>query len=88
MTEDNWVYRSKNMRCGACMYFVDKKTSTIQYADNIIGRCRRHAPTMAGWPVVFSRDWCGDHKLDECKLDRNKNTCDEIRPERIRPLAL
>lgn len=33
-----------------------------------IGRCRRHAPTMNGYPVVFASDWCGDHKLDENAL--------------------
>jgi hypothetical protein len=33
-----------------------------------IGRCRRHAPSMNGYPVVFVTDWCGDHKLDENKL--------------------
>ena len=33
-----------------------------------IGRCRRHAPTMNGYPVVFVNDWCGDHKLDEEKI--------------------
>ena len=33
-----------------------------------LGRCRRHAPTMSGWPVMFVNDWCGDHKLDEEKL--------------------
>lgn len=32
-----------------------------------IGRCRRHAPTMSGYPVVYENDWCGDHKLDETK---------------------
>ena len=31
----------------------------------VVGRCRRHAPTMNGYPVVFNNDWCGDHKLDE-----------------------
>lgn len=30
-----------------------------------LGRCRRHAPTMSGYPVVFVNDWCGDHKLNE-----------------------
>lgn len=30
-----------------------------------LGRCRRHAPTMNGYPVVTNRDWCGDHKLAE-----------------------
>ena len=33
-----------------------------------LGRCRRHAPTMNGWPVMFVNDWCGDHKTDEKKL--------------------
>jgi hypothetical protein len=33
-----------------------------------VGRCRRHAPTMSGFPVVYEDDWCGDHKLDETKL--------------------
>jgi len=32
------------------------------------GRCRRHAPTMNGYPVVFHADWCGDHKLNENAL--------------------
>lgn len=34
----------------------------------LLGRCRRHAPTLGGWPVVFADDWCGDHKIDEAKL--------------------
>jgi hypothetical protein len=34
----------------------------------VLGRCRRHAPTMSGYPVVFENDWCGDHKLDEDKV--------------------
>ncbi len=33
-----------------------------------LGRCRRRAPTMNGYPAVFENDWCGDHKLDENKL--------------------
>lgn len=34
----------------------------------LFGRCRRHAPTMSGFPAVFGHDWCGDHKLDETKI--------------------
>lgn len=34
----------------------------------VIGRCRKHAPTMDGFPVVFPGDWCGDHKFDEEKI--------------------
>lgn len=33
-----------------------------------LGRCRRHAPTVNGFPAVFESDWCGDHKLDENKI--------------------
>lgn len=33
-----------------------------------LGRCRRHAPAMNGWPVMFVNDDCGDHKLDENKF--------------------
>jgi len=54
---DPWVHRSDGMRCKTCMWFVAKTKN--------IGRCRRHAPTMSGYPVVFTQDWCGDHKLDE-----------------------
>ncbi len=61
---DNWVHRSNNMRCYTCMWFVEKKTD-VQKSGPAIGRCRRHAPTMNGWPVMFSSDWCGDHKLNE-----------------------
>ena len=64
--EDNWKHRSNNMRCGTCMYFVEK-TSDNELTI-AIGRCRRNAPTMNGFPVVFKSDWCGAHKLDENKL--------------------
>jgi hypothetical protein len=57
--DDPWAYRSEKMRCATCMWFVEK---------GAIGRCRRHAPTMNGYPMVFKTDWCGDHKLDEEKV--------------------
>jgi hypothetical protein len=41
---------------------------TDEKRDTEVGRCRRHAPTMSGWPVMFASDWCGDHKLDEAKI--------------------
>ena len=68
-TMDNWKHRSKNMTCLTCMYFVVKETDLI--LDVNLGRCRRHAPTMSGFPAVFQTDWCGDHKIDENKLDGN-----------------
>ena len=63
-SDDPWVNRSGNMKCGTCMWFVEKKS----IAPGQLGRCRRHAPTMAGFPVVYLTDWCGDHKLDGGKI--------------------
>ena len=60
--KDNWKHRSAGMRCSTCMWFAPKVNTE---GDPIIGRCRRHAPTMNGYPVVFPSDWCGDHKLNE-----------------------
>lgn len=57
---DNWKHRSKNMKCETCMWFVLKNEK--------LGRCRRRAPTMSGFPVVFRTDWCGDHKINENKI--------------------
>ena len=62
--QDPWAHRSVNMRCSTCMWYVDKDAP----GGGKIGRCRRHAPTMQGYPVVFPSDWCGDHKLDESKV--------------------
>jgi len=49
------------------MWFVLKETD--EKKGGLVGRCRRHAPSQAaiGWPVVYTTDWCGDHKLDENK---------------------
>lgn len=72
MTEDNWEHRTANMRCRTCIYFVVKKRrrEMVEEAkpERTIGRCRRNAPTMKGWPVMFADDWCGEHKLDENKV--------------------
>ena len=56
---DPWAHRSQGMRCATCMWYAQKGSGST------IGRCRRHAPTMSGYPVVFTSDWCGDHKLNE-----------------------
>jgi hypothetical protein len=66
--QDNWKNRSVGMRCGTCRVFVPKPTKAVQGQDHVIGRCRALPPTMKGWPVVFSDDWCGEHKLDEEKI--------------------
>jgi hypothetical protein len=51
------------------MWFVEKVSDVERAIDAAkIGRCRKHAPTMMGYPVVFTNDWCGDHKLNENTL--------------------
>jgi hypothetical protein len=63
--EDPWIHRSLGMRCRTCrtcMWFVTKHGLRFH-----LGRCRRNAPTMNGYPVVTVYDWCGEHKLDENK---------------------
>ena len=69
---DPWINRSDNMKCRTCMWFVEKvAVPQVPHTGVVfpsVGRCRRHAPSMNGYPVVFSNDWCGDHKLDENKI--------------------
>lgn len=75
MSEDPWKHRSKGMRCSTCMWCVLKEVNTTQ-VQNVgagevsirVGRCRRHSPSMTGYPVVYENDWCGDHKVDEEKV--------------------
>lgn len=62
---DPWKHRSKNMSCVTCMWYSPK---VADGGTSHLGRCRRRAPTMAGYPAVFEADWCGDHKLDENKI--------------------
>jgi len=68
MSEDKWRHRTAEMRCQACMYFVAKIPIDDETGEGKLGRCRRNAPTMKGWPVMFRGDWCGEHKLDENKI--------------------
>jgi len=79
--EDNWQHRGAGMKCVTCISFVVKEKDDVlvpkphsvtevqdEYDSSpALGRCRKHAPTMAGFPAVFETDWCGDHKLDENK---------------------
>jgi hypothetical protein len=60
--EDPWQHRSQQMKCRSCIWFVRKLNEVP------LGRCRRHAPTLGGFPVVYEYDWCGDHKVDGTKL--------------------
>lgn len=52
---DPWKHRATGMCCETCMWFCNM-------------RCRRHAPTMSGYPAVFPSDWCGDHKMDKAAM--------------------
>jgi hypothetical protein len=65
MGNDNWKHRGIGMRCETCMWCALKVDDS---GTSKIGRCRRRAPTMNGYPAVFPTDWCGDHKLDENKI--------------------
>lgn len=67
---DPWRHRSTGMRCASCMWFVTKLVTDRSTGSDrgALGRCRRHAPTLGGYPAVFEADWCGDHKLDEAKV--------------------
>lgn len=67
--DDPWRGRSTGMRCNTCVWFVCKETG-IRKDDGrgSVGRCRRNAPTINGFPVVFTTDWCGNHRLDENKI--------------------
>ena len=71
MIEDNrndpWAHRSEGMTCATCMWFVVKMKSNTQHGT-AFGRCRRHSPTLGGYPAVYGIDWCGDHKLDENRI--------------------
>ena len=74
MSNDPWRHRSKGMCCKTCMWNVVKAVAPSDENVNqslpktLLGRCRRHAPIMNGYPAVFENDWCGDHKLDETKI--------------------
>lgn len=65
LVDDPWIHRSVLMKCPTCMYCAMKPQVP---GHKQLGRCRRHAPTMSGYPVVTPNDWCGDHKLDENKV--------------------
>ncbi len=64
--DDPWIHRYKNMLCVTCMWYVIKSSPIL--GKKTLGRCRRRCPTLNGYPVVYTEDWCGDHKLDETKL--------------------
>lgn len=47
---DQWASIAR--MCQNCMWYCNY-------------RCRRHAPTLNGYPEVLRSDWCGDHKISK-----------------------
>lgn len=77
---DNWKHRSQGMKCATCMWWVSKVAGLYMHEDGSVetvmegrgklGRCRRSAPVVGkGFPAMYTTDWCGDHKIDEEKLN-------------------
>lgn len=63
--------------CDTCMYFVEKRLD--------IGRCRRHSPNGSeGWPAVYRRDFCGDHKISPERLSLFRLRIEEDSRRRIK----
>ena len=50
-------------RCVNCKFFHDSIAPTHP-ESRIRGRCRRNAPTHAGFPLVWARDFCGEHERE------------------------
>ena len=66
---DPWVGRVQGMRCATCVSFCPKgENPLVNKEKGVFGRCRRNAPTMKGFPIVWGMDWCGEHRLDENKI--------------------
>lgn len=64
---DPWAHRYAHPRCRSCMWYTPKYPGDRTCFPELIevGRCRRHAPTNEGFPVVTPVDWCGDHRVNE-----------------------
>jgi hypothetical protein len=67
---DKWD-RKTDFGCNSCMFYVPKIEHGSGKGE---GRCRFNAPTMKGYPVVFSVDWCGQHKRGSNPVRDTKET--------------
>jgi hypothetical protein len=62
------LYDKVRKNCGSCSFFMPEITvyempkagETIPEEPD--GRCRRHAPTVDGYPGTDIGNWCGDYK--------------------------
>jgi hypothetical protein len=62
MPADPWANRATFV-CRTCMFFNPSRPVSGFKPEELIGRCRRHAPTSNGYPPVYPNEWCGDHKM-------------------------
>jgi hypothetical protein len=59
----------KHVRCVSCVFFQPLLHSDVKEGDQIrLGKCRKNAPTVAGFPQVLPYEFCGEHRLDAEKL--------------------
>lgn len=47
---------------------TSRTATATQVPASQLGCCRRRAPTLNGWLVVYMTDWCGLHMLGERKV--------------------
>ncbi len=53
----------KDRKCDTCWWYGEKREDNVL---TIAGKCRRHAPTIEGFPIVLATDIaCGDYKIRE-----------------------
>ena len=84
---DKWD-RKTNFNCASCMFFVPKwqPESYVNCCGEIVknvepqkGRCRRRAPKLGGYPVVYATDWCGEHKIGSNPVRDGKVAKEDVR---------
>lgn len=94
---DRWD-RKTDFGCASCMFWVPKQEHKVvghptplpSIGTIQLGRCRRNAPTMKGYPVVYADGWCGEHKIgsnpvrDGGKAKTIINTVPPLSEEEIR----
>lgn len=67
--EDRSLVQGDGIQCRTCLYFEIEEGN-----ERGVGRCRRHAPTLGGFPIVLQEDWCGDYEPDANKAVQYKRT--------------
>jgi len=60
-------------KCLSCGYFDEIKKGdpcsqcesifSVVHKNEVVGRCKRHAPTDSGFPLVVADNSCGDQSL-------------------------